>query len=87
MGAVLGAAMPEPAGLVHPLRVCVTVKVPGVFTVIGFVVAALLQSKVPVTPVAVSVEVPSQLSATVTPGAAGAVLGAAIPEPAGLVHP
>jgi hypothetical protein len=44
-----------------------------VFTVTGFVVWALLQSKVPVTPVAVSVDVPSQLLTTVTPGAAGTV--------------
>ena len=44
---------------------------PAVFTVIGFVVDPLLHSKLPVTPVAVSVEVPSQLSVTVTPGAAG----------------
>jgi hypothetical protein len=45
--------------------------VPDVFTVIEFVVAALLHSSVPVTPVAVRVDVPSQLSATVTPGAVG----------------
>ena len=44
---------------------------PAVFTVTGFVVSALLHSKVPVAPVAVSVDVPSQLLTTVTPGAAG----------------
>ena len=44
---------------------------PAVLTVIGFVVWVLLHSKVPVAPVAVSVDVPSQLFTTVTPGAAG----------------
>jgi hypothetical protein len=44
---------------------------PAVFTVIGLVVSALLHSNVPVALVAVSVDVPSQLSTTVTPGADG----------------
>ena len=86
-GAVLVAAVPDPAVLVQPFTVWVTVYVPAVFTVIEFVVAALLHSRVPVTPVAVSVDVPSQLLTTVTPGAAGAVLGAAVPDPAALVQP
>jgi hypothetical protein len=61
--------------------------VPAVFTVIEFVVSALLHSKVPVAPVAVSMDVPSQLLTTVTPGAAGVVFGAAVPDPAVLVQP
>ena len=51
------------------------------------VVAPVLQSSEPVNPVAVSVEVPSQLSATLTTGAAGEDLGAATPLPFALVHP
>ena len=43
-------------------------------TVIEFVVWALLHSNVPVAPVAVSVDVPSQLLTTVTPGAGGTAL-------------
>ena len=50
------------------------------------VVAPVLHSKVPEYPVAVKLEVP-QLFITETPGAAGIVLGAELPFPAGLVHP
>src|SRR5262249_28454360 len=88
-GAVFGAAVPLPAVEVHPFTVCVTVYVPAVLTVIVGVVAPLLHSIVapPAIPVAVSVDVPSQLSTTVTPGCAGAVFGAAVPLPAVDVHP
>ena len=51
------------------------------------VVAPVLHSRVPVYPVAVSREVPSQLSVTFTTGAGGAVLGAAVPEPGRLTQP
>ena len=71
-GVVLGAAIPEPAGLVQPFTVWVTVYVPATETVIEVVVSEVLHNKVPVNPVAVSVEVPSQLSTTATPGAVGA---------------
>jgi hypothetical protein len=50
------------------------------------VVALLLHNKVPVNPEAVNTEL-SQLSTTVTEGAGGIALGAAVPLPAGLVHP
>ena len=51
------------------------------------VVSAVLHSNVPVNPVAVRVEVPSQWLTTLTPGAGGFVLGAAVPDPGRLVHP
>ena len=77
--------MPEPAALVHPPTVCVTVYVPAVVTVIEAVVAPLLHNIVP--PAGIDkVEVP-QLFTTVTTGVAGAVFGAAMPEPAALVQP
>jgi hypothetical protein len=50
------------------------------------VVAPLLHNKVPGA-VVDNVEVPSQLSTTVTDGAVGAVCGAAVPEPGRLVQP
>ena len=56
-------------------------------TVMDAVVAPVLHNKVPVTFVAVSVELP-QLLATVTVGVGTfALFGAATPLPAGLVHP
>ena len=67
---VTGAAVPLPAALVQPFTVCVTVYVPAAVTVMGLVVAPLLQNNVPVTLVAVNVLLP-QLFATVTDGAAG----------------
>ena len=51
------------------------------------VVSAVLHSNVPVKPVAERVEVPLQLLMTLTPGAGGVVLGAAVPDPGRLVHP
>ena len=50
------------------------------------VVAPLLHNKAPVNPDAVNTEL-SQLSTTATEGANGIALGAAVPLPAGLVHP
>ena len=85
-GVVLGAAVPLPGKLVQPFTVVVTVYVPAVLTVIVVVVSPVLQSKVPVAAVE-SVEVPSQLSTTVTTGVAGVVLGAAVPLPGKLVQP
>jgi len=87
-GIISGAAVPEPAGLIHPSGdVWVTVYSPATVTVIEAVVSPVLQRKVaPVTPVAVSTEFP-QLFTTVTTGAAGITFGAAVPEPGRLVHP
>ena len=79
-----GAAMPEPAALVHPPTVVVTVYVPAAVTVIEEAVDPLLHKMVP--PVGIDkVELP-QLFATVTTGVA-VEFGAAMPEPAALVHP
>ena len=50
------------------------------------VVAPLLHNSDPVA-VVDNVDVPSQLSTTVTTGVDGVVFGAAIPEPAALVQP
>ena len=84
-GVAPGAAMPEPAALVHPLTVLVTVYVPAVVTVIEAVFAPLLHAIVP--PVGIErIELP-QLFTTVTAGVAGVATGAAMPEPAALVHP
>ena len=85
-GVVLGAAVPLPGKLVQPFTVVVTVYVPAVLTVIVVVVSPVLHSRVPGAAVE-SVEVPSQLSTTVTTGVAGVVLGAAVPLPGKLVQP
>jgi len=82
----LGAAMPDPAGPTQPFApVWVTVYVPAAVTVIDDDVAPVLQAKVPVALVD-NLELP-QLSTSVTDGAAGIVLGAAMADPAGLVQP
>ena len=47
-GMAFGAAVPLPGALVHPFTVCVTVKVPAVFTEIDDVAAPLLHNKEPV---------------------------------------
>ena len=86
VGVVFGDAVPDPAALVQPLTVVVTVYVPEVFTVIVEVFAPVLHNNVPVALVD-KVEVPSQLSVTLTDGAAGVVFGDAIPDPAKLVQP
>ena len=84
-GIAIGAATPEPAALVHPPDVLVTVYVPAVVTVIEAVLAPLLHNIVP--PEGIDkVELP-QLFDTVTNGVAGVATGAAMPEPAALVHP
>ena len=84
-GVAFGAAMPEPAALVHPLTVLVTVYVPAVVTVIEAVVAPVLHNIVP--PAGIDkVELP-QLFTTVTTGVAVIAFGAAMPEPAALVQP
>ena len=85
-GVVFGAAVPLPAGLVQPFTVVVTVYGPAVPTVIEDVIAPVLHSSVPAAAVD-KVDVLLQLSTTVTTGAAGFVFGAAVPLPAGLVHP
>jgi hypothetical protein len=86
-GTVVGAALPLPAGLVHPFTVCVTVYVPPVDTVIDEVVAPLLHNREPVNEPAVSVELP-QLFITETDGEVTFEFnGAATPLPAELVHP
>jgi hypothetical protein len=80
-----GAAVPEPAALVQPFTVLVTVRAPAVFTVIEAVVAPVLQRMLP--PAGIErVELP-QLFVAVTTGAAGAMAGAADPEPAALIQP
>ncbi len=56
-------------------------------TVIDEVVAPLLHNKDPVNEPAVKSEVPLQLLTTVTVGATGVVLGAAVPLRIALVHP
>lgn len=82
-----GAAVPLPEGLVHPLTVCVTVYVPADVTVMDDVVAPVLHNNDPVKEPAVNVELP-QLLTTDTVGADTLPLsGAAVPLPAGLVHP
>ena len=85
-GIVFGDATPEPAALVQPFIVCVTLYVFALFTVIVDVVSFVLHNKPP-TAMVERVDVPSQLSTTVTTGVAGVVLGAATPEPAALVQP
>ena len=86
VGVVFGDAVPDPAALVQPLTVVVTVYVPALATVIVDNDEPLLQSNVPVAFVD-KVDVPLQLSTTVTDGAVGVVFGDAVPDPAALVHP
>src|SRR4030095_11313315 len=61
--------------------------VPAVVTVIDGVVSPVLHSNVPVKLVALSNDVPLQLSVTVTVGAFGGFPGLATPLPAADVHP
>ena len=84
-GMATGAAMPLPAVLVHPFTVVVTEYVPGVVTVMLDVAAPVFHSRVPAA-VVDRVDDP-QLFTTVTNGAAGTVLGAAVALPGRLVHP
>jgi putative N-acetylmannosamine-6-phosphate epimerase len=85
-GVAFGAAVPEPAKLVQPSTVCVTVYVPAVLTIMEEVVAPVLHINVPVA-VVDKVEVPLQLLTTFTTGAVGVVFGAAVPKPDSLIHP
>ena len=83
-GVATGAATPEPAAVIQPFNVLVTVYVPGAVTVMEAVVAPLLHKIVP--PAGIDkVELP-QLLTTVTTGV-GVETGAATPDPAALVHP
>jgi len=84
-GIVNGAATPEPAALIQPSTVCVTVYVPAVLTVIDGVVSVVLHNNVPVA-VVDKLAVP-QLFTTFTDGAVGVVFGAAVPDPAELEQP
>ena len=72
-GGFCGAAVTELlAALVHPPTVWVTVNVPGALTVLGLAaVLPSLQVSVPVAPVTVRVDVPSQLFVTASVGAGG----------------
>jgi hypothetical protein len=83
-GTANGAAVTDDGVLVHPPTVCVTVYAPGDVTVIVAVVAPVDQRRFD--PVAVKIEDP-QLSVAETTGDAGNAIGAAIPDPAELVHP
>ena len=85
-GVVFGALVPLPDILVHPLTVVVTVNVPAVFTVMEAVAEPLLHKRSPDASVD-RVEVPSQLSTTVTTGVASVVPGVAVPVPCKLVQP
>ena len=86
-GVGFGAAVPDPAGLVHPFTVWVTVYVPAVVTVIEAVVAPVLHNNEPVNDPAVSTLL-LQLLVTDTLGAATVeVMGAAMPLPVALVQP
>ena len=70
IGAVLGAEIPDPAALVQPFTVCVTVYVPAALVVIDDDTSDVLHSKVPAA-VVDNVDVPSQLFATLTVGVDG----------------
>jgi hypothetical protein len=86
-GGLPGLATPLPAADVHPTPTdWVTVYVPAVVTVIDGVVSPVLHNSAPVKFDAVSNDVPSQLSVTVTVGAFGGLPGLATPLPAIDVH-
>jgi len=85
-GVVFGAAVPEPASLIQPLTVWVTVYVPALLTMMEAVVAPVLHNNVP-DAVVDKVDVPLQLLTTFTIGVSGVVFGAAVPEPASLTQP
>ena len=86
-GPLPGLATPLPAAEVHPTPTdWVTVYVPAVVTVIVAVVSPVLHNNAPVKFDAVNVDVPSQLSVTITVGAFGPLPGLATPLPAVEVH-
>jgi hypothetical protein len=78
-GIATGAALPDPAALVQPLPVCVTVYEPAILTVIEEVVSPVLHNKAPGA-VVDKVEEP-QLFTTVTKGVADEATGAATANP------
>ena len=86
-GISFGAAMPLPGALVHPFTVCVTVYVPPVVTTIDEVVSPVLQSNEPVKPEAVNTELPQLWTTFIVGVATEEFRGAAVPLPAGLIHP
>ena len=85
-GVVCGAALFEPALLVHPLNEAVTEYAPADVTDMEEVVPPLLHNNVPLA-VVDKLDVPSQLLTTVTTGVAGVVLGDASTVATGLIHP
>jgi hypothetical protein len=85
-GVDFGSAMPDPGALKQPLMVVVTVYIPAVFTVMEAAVEPLFHNKSPEAFVE-RVEVPSQLSTTVTTGVSSTAPGAAVPVPGKLVQP
>lgn len=85
-GIDFGAAMPDPGSLVHPFKVVATVYVPAVLTLIELVEAPVLHKSDPAAFVE-RVEVPLQLSTTVTNGVSGIDFGAAMPDPGSLLQP
>jgi len=84
-GTAAGAAVAEPAALVQPFTVCVTLYDPALETVIDGVVAPVFHANVPVALVD-KMDVP-QLFTTVTTGVDGVVFGEAVAEPAELTQP
>ena len=86
VGVDLGLAVPLPASLLQPFTVVVTVYIPAVFTVMVEVVSPVLHNRLPDALVD-KVDVPLQLSCTVTAGVDGVVFGLAIPLPGALVQP
>jgi hypothetical protein len=83
---LIGAAVPEPAALIHPLPLfVVTVYAPPAVTVMEVVVAPVLHNNVPLA-VVDKVELP-QASISLTVGADGTLSGAAVPDPDALVQP
>jgi hypothetical protein len=85
-GVVFGLAVPPPALLVQPFVVDATVYVPAVVTVIIEDVSPVLHNRLPAALVE-SVDVPLQLSCTVTTGVDAVDFGFAVPLPASLVQP
>lgn len=71
----------------QPFSVCATVYTPLVLTVIEVDVSPVLQSNVPVNPVAVNTELPQLFSTFTTGAGTDAVMGSAIPFITALVHP
>src|SRR4030095_3755119 len=86
-GIGIGAAVPLAIGLEQPSTVWFTVYVPAVVTVIELVVSPVLHNIDPVSPVAVSTELPQLLAISIPGASTVEVTGAATPLPASLVQP